>query len=108
MTKSIAFDKCKFDGSVIDTIQDAKGQLEKLQFISCDINSTVSFKKFRKLKELHLIFSLDSIDQILKGLPSGLEKLVISTDLLQTPADKQKLAKLKESGLKIETVGPKI
>ena len=108
LTKSIAFDKCKFDGSVIDTIQDAKGQLEKLQFISCDINSTVSFKKFRKLKELHLIFSLDSIDQILKGLPSGLEKLVISTDLLQTPADKQKLAKLKESGLKIETVGPKI
>jgi hypothetical protein len=28
--------------------------------------------------------------------------------LLQTPLDKQKLAKLKESGLKIETVGPKI
>jgi hypothetical protein len=108
LTKSIAFDKCKFDGSVIDTIQDAKGQLEKLQFISCDINNTVSFKRFRKLKELHLIFSLDSIDQILRGLPAGLEKLVISTDLLQTPVDKQKLAKLKESGLKIETVGPKI
>ncbi len=108
LTKSIAFDKCKFDGSVIDTIQDAKSQLEKLQFISCDINNTVSFKRFRKLKELHLIFSLDSIDQILRGLPAGLEKLVISTDLLQTPVDKQKLAKLKESGLKIETVGPKI
>ena len=108
LTKSIAFDKCKFDGSVIDTIQDAKSQLEKLQFISCDINNTVSFKRFRKLKELHLIFSLDSIDQILRGLPAGLEKLVISTDLLQTPVDKQKLAKLKESGLKIETIGPKI
>ena len=108
LTKSIAFDKCKFDGSVIDTIQDAKSQLEKLQFISCDINNTVNFKRFRKLKELHLIFSLDSIDQILRGLPAGLEKLVISTDLLQTPVDKQKLAKLKESGLKIETIGPKI
>lgn len=107
LTKSIAFDKCKFDGSVIDTIQDARG-LEKLQFVSCDINNTISFKRFRKLKELHLIFSLDSIDQILKGLPSGLEKLVVSTDLLQTPADKQKLTKLKEAGLKIETVGPKI
>jgi hypothetical protein len=108
LTKSIAFDKCKFDGSMIDTLQDAKGQLEKLQFISCDINNNISFKQFRRLKELHLIFSLDSIDQILRGLPSGLEKLIISTDLIQTPQDKEKLTKLKESGLKIETIGPKI
>lgn len=108
LTKSIAFDKCKFDGSMIDTLQDTKGQLEKLQFISCDVNNNISFKQFRRLKELHLIFSLDSIDQILRGLPSRLEKLVISTDLIQTPQDKEKLAKLKESGLKIETVGPKI
>ncbi len=108
LTKSIAFDKCKFDGSVIDTIQDTGTKIEKLQFISCDINNNISFKRFRKLKELHLIFSLDSIDQILRGLPAGLEKLVISTDLLQTPGDKEKLAKLKESGLKIETIGPKI
>ena len=49
-----------------------------------------------------------SIDQIMKGLPSNLEKITLSTDLFQTPADKEKLSKLKQSGLKIELVGPKI
>lgn len=108
LTKSIAFDKCKFDGSVVDTIQDLRGEIEKLQFISCDINNEISFKKFRKLKEIDFTFSLDSIDQIMKGLPSNLEKITLSTDLFQTPADKEKLSKLKQSGLKIELVGPKI
>jgi hypothetical protein len=108
LTKSIAFDKCKFDGSVVDTIQDVRSQLEKLQFISCDINNEINLKKFRKLRELEFIFSLDSIDQIMKGLPAGLEKLTLSTDLLQTPADKEKLSKLKSTGLKIQLLGPKI
>ena len=108
LTKSIAFDKCKFDGSVVDTIQDVRSQLEKLQFISCDINNEINLKKFRKLRELEFIFSLDSIDQIMKGLPAGLEKLTLSTDLLQTPTDKEKLSKLKSTGLKIQLVGPKI
>jgi hypothetical protein len=44
----------------------------------------------------------------MKGLPAGLEKLTLSTDLLQTPADKEKLSKLKSTGLKIQLLGPKI
>jgi hypothetical protein len=101
-TSSIAFDKCKFSGSVLDIFKD---ELEKLQLISCDI-SNINISELKNLKELHLIYTCDEDEFIDTVSPLSIKKLVISGDLLSKKDNKLFVNKLKSMGIKIEIVGP--
>jgi hypothetical protein len=103
-TNSIAFDKCKFSGSILDTFKD---NLEKLQLISCDI-SNLNISELKNLKELHLIYTCDEDEFIDTVSPLSIKKLVISGDLLSKKENKLFINKLKSVGIKIEIVGPVI
>jgi len=101
-TSSIAFDKCKFTGSLLDTFKD---DLEKLQLISCDITN-LNISELKNLKELHLIYTSDEDEFIDTVSPLSIKKLVISGDLLSKKDNKLFINKLKSMGIKIEIVGP--
>jgi hypothetical protein len=101
-TNSIAFDKCKFSGSILDTFKDS---LEKLQLISCDI-SNLNISELKNLKELHLLYTCDEDEFIDTVSPLSIKKLVISGDLLTKKENKLFINKLKSMGIKIEIIGP--
>lgn len=102
-TKNYAFDKCKISSDILMSLKD----VEKLQFIGCDIDS-IDLSNIENLKELHLIYTLDDIDSlknIIKG--TNIKKLIISGDLAGKE-NKDYLNSLKSNGIKIDTVGPVI
>jgi hypothetical protein len=101
-TDSIAFDKCKFSGSVIDPFKD---ELKKLQLISCD-TTNLNLSELGNLEELHLVYTSDEDEFIDTVSPLSLKKLVISGDLLNKKENKLFINKLKGMGVKIEKVGP--
>lgn len=101
-TDSLAFDKCKFDSSIFKEISDVK----KLQIISCDIKGDLDVSIFENLEELHLVYTLDDLDDLdntLKG--TNIKKLVVSGDLFSSTEGKDYLKSLK-SRIKVELVGP--
>lgn len=104
-TDSIAFDKCKFKTNVLDSITD---EVKKLKMISCDLKGQLNLTKFKNLEELHLIFTLDDLED-LKSLVENVDvkKLVISGDLVSSPEGKEYLKSLK-SKMKVEIEGPLI
>lgn len=109
ITNSISFDKCKITDTVLSDLNKINPELEKLQIISCDISSAVKFSDFNKLKELHLIYTLDSFTEINELIDvDSLEKLVISGDLVSSKEGKEYVNELKRKGIKVETVGPVI
>lgn len=104
-TDSISFDKCNFDSTLFDSMSLVNPNIKKLQLISCDIDS-LKISSLTKLEELHLIFTIDSLEEVHEMLlKSNLKKLVISGDLARS---KNLISQLKTSGVKIETVGPVI
>jgi hypothetical protein len=106
ITESIAFDKCKLSPSILDDL--SKRNIKKLQFISCDIPGELDLSKFSNLEELHLLYSLESFDEILSINLDKIKKMVISGDLIKNKENKLKISELKRSGKKIEIVGPVI
>ena len=106
-SKSFAFDKCKFDGSIIKQIKESNPDLEKLQIIACE-TSNIDLAEFESLKELHLLFTLN--DEKLIDIMGGLEldKFVVSSDILTDPDNKKYIGELKKVGIKVEIIGPKI
>lgn len=104
-TDSISFDKCNFNSTLFDSMSLVNPNIKKLQLISCDIDS-LKISSLAKLEELHLIFTIDSLEEVHEMLlKSNLKKLVISGDLARS---KNLISQLKTSGVKIETVGPVI
>ena len=109
ITNSISFDKCKITDMVLSDLNKISPDLEKLQIISSDISSVVKFSNFNNLKELHLIYTLDSFTEINELINvDNLEKLVISGDLVSSKEGKEYVNELKRKGIKVETVGPVI
>jgi hypothetical protein len=108
-TDSLSFDKCKFDGTLLDEVNNVNKNIKKLQIISCNINGNINFGNYEKLEELHVLFTLDNIDE-LNGLITNksLKKVVISGDLLKSKEDKKKINLIKQKGIKVEIVGPVI
>jgi len=107
-TESIAFDKCKFNASILEDLSNIS-DISKLQIISCDIMGDIRLDKYSKLEELHLIYTLDDIedlDKSIRGL-ENLKKLVISGDLITNKSDKEFISSLKKK-MKVEIVGPVI
>jgi hypothetical protein len=106
-TTSLAFDKCKFDGSIIKEIAD-KNKLTKLQLTACDVtNLDLTFLK--ELNELQLIYTLSKSEKLNEVIGQlKLNKLVISGDLLSDKDNKSYINSLKSRGVKVQILGPVI
>jgi hypothetical protein len=108
-TDSIAFDKCKLDTSVLDEMNKVNPNIKKLQIISCDLTGSLGFSQFQNLEELHIVYTLDTIEE-LKDLTENLKikKLVLSGDLIRDKEAKAQVNQLRKNGIKIDIVGPVI
>ena len=108
-TDSIAFDKCKLDTSVLDEMNKVNPNIKKLQIISCDLTGELGFSQFQNLEELHIIYTLDTIEEI-KDLTEnlGIKKLVLSGDLIRDKEAKAQINQVRNRGIKVEIVGPVI
>jgi hypothetical protein len=106
-TDSIAFDKCKFATNILDDINTSNPNIKRLQIVSCDNKGALDFSKFENLEELHVIYTLDTIDDLksIVETTNNLKKLVISGDLA-TKSNKPFINSLKSKGIKVEIVGP--
>jgi hypothetical protein len=106
-TDSIAFDKCKFSSKIFDDISTINPNIKKLQIVSCDLEGPINISIFENLEELHMIYTLDNIDE-LKDLSENLKvkKLVLSGDLIKDKECKKYINSLKQKGMRIEIVGP--
>jgi hypothetical protein len=108
-TDSIAFDKCKFDSKLFDDLSSAKPEIKKLQIISSDIKGGIQLSSFKELEVLHLIYTLDSLDEATEALANTkIGKLVISGDLASGEEAKSFISDLRRKGIKVEIVGPVI
>jgi hypothetical protein len=108
-TDSIAFDKCKLDTSVLDEMNKVNTNIKKLQIVSCDLTGSLGFSQFENLEELHIVYTLDTIEE-LKDLTENLKikKLVLSGDLIKDKESKIQINQLRQRGIKVEIVGPVI
>ena len=106
-TDSIAFDKCKFNSRIFDDISTINPNIKKLQIVSCDLEGPINISIFENLEELHMIYTLDNIDE-LKDLSENLKvkKLVLSGDLIKDKECKKYINSLKQKGMRVEIVGP--
>jgi hypothetical protein len=108
-TNQIGFDKCKFNSNILDEVNSINPDITKLQVISCDLTGQLTFSQFKNLKELHLIYTLDTLMDMKEALLNlKLNKLVISGDLLSDKQSKELITDIKKSGTKVEIVGPQI
>jgi hypothetical protein len=108
-TDSIAFDKCKLDTSVLEEMNKTNPNIKKLQIVSCDLTGELGFSQFKNLEELHIVYTLDTIEEI-KDLTEnlGIKKLVLSGDLLRDKEAKAQINQVRSRGIKVEVVGPVI
>ena len=106
-TDSIAFDKCKFSSKIFDDISSVNPNIKKLQIVSCDLEGQIDFSELKNLEELHMIYTLDNIEE-LKDLSENLnvKKLVLSGDLIKDKECKKYINSLKQKGMRVEIVGP--
>jgi len=104
-TTSIAFDKCKFNNSVLLGFKRNIPDIKKIQINACEIED-LSLSKLEGIDELHLIYTLDPSDlkKALEGV--SVKKLVLSGDLVSE--NKDYIKSLRSQGVKIEIVGPVI
>ena len=82
-------------------------ELSSVQFVACDLKN-VDLSTLKGIKELHLIYTLEDSKSIesLKNL--GLNKLVVSGDLMSDVEGKKIIRDLRKSGTKVEIKGPQI
>ncbi len=108
-TDSIAFDKCKFNTKIFEDINKSNPDIKKLQIISCDVSGDMNLSQFKKLEELHVIYTIDSLGE-LKDLTENLsiKRLVLSGDLIKDKSSKEYIQVIRKKGIKIEIVGPVI
>jgi len=108
-TDSIAFDKCKLDTSVLEEMNKTNPNIKKLQIVSCDLTGELGFSQFQNLEELHIVYTLDTIEEI-KDLTENLriKKLVLSGDLIRDKEAKAQINQVRSRGIKVEIVGPVI
>lgn len=106
-TKSIAFDKCKFGVNLFMDINNNNPDIEKIQIVSCDMSGIPDFSVFKKLEELHIVYTLNTLDELIKIIDNiKIKRLTISGDLLDSKSVKGYTSLLKGKGIKLEIVGP--
>lgn len=102
------FEKCIFKGEVLNSIAQQNPDIKSLQFVNCEITN-LDLSIFKNLEELHLVYTIDDIEQmenVIKNLK--LKKLVISGDLASGKENKKYINSIKSKGVKVETIGPVI
>ncbi len=104
-TTSLAFDKCRFNNSVLLEFKNIIPDLKKIQINACDIKD-LTLSKLEGIDELHLIYTLDPSDLEVALQGVSVKKLVLSGDLVSE--NKEYIKSLKSQGVKIEIVGPVI
>jgi hypothetical protein len=104
-TDSYAFDKCKFNGNLLDEIKNYSPNLKKLQITACQIKD-LNLSKLGDIDELQLIYTLDPeyLTKALEGVNA--KKLVLSGDLVSNKENKKLINSLKGKGVKVDIVGP--
>jgi hypothetical protein len=103
-SNSIAFDKCKFNGSILKDIT----SVNKLQIIASDVKN-LDLSSFEKLDELHLLYTLENGEELKRTLGDlKVGKLVISGDLASSKEDKLFINSLRQKGIKVDVKGPSI
>ena len=108
-TSSIAFDKCKLDTSVLDEMNKINPNITKLQIVSCDLTGELAFSEFKNLEELHIIYTLDTIEELRKLTENlKIKKLVLSSDLIKNKESKAQINQVRQRGVKVDIVGPVI
>jgi predicted transcriptional regulator len=108
-TDSIAFDKCKFDSNLFTDLEVVNPNIKKLQIVSCQVNGEIRLSEMTNIEELHLIYSLDSIEEVKEAITnSKVKKLVISGDIVSSNDAKSFISELRRKGIKVEIVGPVI
>jgi hypothetical protein len=108
-TSSIAFDKCKLDTSVLDEMNKINPNITKLQIVSCDLTGELAFSEFKNLEELHIIYTLDTIEELRKLTENlKIKKLVLSGDLIKNKESKAQINQVRQRGIKVDIVGPVI
>jgi len=108
-TSSIAFDKCKLDTSVLEEMNKINPNITKLQIVSCDLTGELAFSEFKNLEELHIIYTLDTIEELRKLTENlKIKKLVLSGDLIKNKESKAQINQVRQRGIKVDIVGPVI
>ena len=103
-TKSLAFDKCKFDGSILKKYKKSCPIFDKLQIVSCLI-SNLKLSELGPMEEIQLIYSIDPSELIQTLQDVECKKLVLSGDLLSEAENKKFINSLKGKGVKVEITG---
>ena len=102
-TSGVSFENSKLSKDVFDQIDK---DVKFIRMVSLDNNGLPNLNQFDKLEEVHLIYTLDSFEELKTVINDiRLKKLVISGDLV-TRESKQYLTALRSKGTKIEVVGP--
>ena len=101
-TESIAFDTCKLNPSLFETLS---SDVKKLQLIACKVQG-VDFSRLKNIEELHLLYSITKEELIPAVSGLNLKKLVISGNLLGLQENKTFINSLKRKGVEIEIKGP--
>ena len=108
-TDSISFDKCKFDTKIFDDVNLINPNIKKLHLVSCDIEGDLNISKFTELEELHLLYTLDSLNDLKESFDNlKIKKLAISGDLMSDKKTQEYLKELRGRGIKVEIIGPQI
>lgn len=104
-TDSFAFDKCKLAGKQLSELNSINPEIKKLQIDACQIKD-LDLSMFKNLEELHLIYSIEP-EELEKAVGNlQVKKLVLSSDIVSE--NKTFINSLKQKGIKIEILGPKI
>lgn len=104
--KSIAFEKCKFKGELLNSLKEEG--INKFQINSCDIEN-MNLSSLKEVEEIQLIYTLnpeEKLSDILGDLK--FKSIVISGDVVSNSENKSYLSLLKKSGIKTKIVGPVI
>ena len=83
--------------------------IKKLHLVSCDIEGDLNISKFTELEELHLLYTLDSLNDLKESFDNlKIKKLAISGDLMSDKKTQEYLKELRGRGIKVEIIGPQI
>ena len=107
-SNAIGFDKCSFDGSILNTLKESNPGLNRLSITACDITN-MNLSSLGELDELQLVYTLErgvKLQEAMNGVST--KKLVVSGDVVSDKDNKSYLGSLKSKGVKVEIVGPVI
>lgn len=100
--ESVAFDKCKLN---LNIVNDLDKDIKNIKIISCDIDGELDFSNFNAIDELHIIYSLENIKQLLNiNVNKNIKKIFISGDIINT-SSKNIISEIEKSGVKVNVVG---